>query len=214
MRYLILIAVTFLLFSCETTEIENAEMVVEKARTIDAKKIAARPDNLIEDSVLVKELSAKIILLLKDKKLKELAEFIHPKRALLFSPYAYVNEPRDVYDKTSFLKLIKSSEKIIFGFYDGSGELIELTFDEYYSKFIYNADYANAPQIAYNQFLASGNSLNNLKEFFSNAHFVEYYFLGFDKKYEGMDWQTLRLVFQKMDKQFYLIAIVHDQWTI
>jgi len=214
MRYLILIAVTFLLFSCETTEIENAETVVEKARTIDAKKVAARPDNLIEDSVLVKELSAKIILLLKDKKLKELAEYINPQSALLFSPYAYVGEDSYVVNKEAYLELLESDQLHIFGFYDGSGEPIELTFDEYYSKFIYNADYANAPQIAYNQFLASGNSLNNLKEVYPDAHFVEYYFSGFDKKYEGMDWQTLRLVFQKMDKQFYLIAIVHDQWTI
>ncbi len=29
-----------------------------------------------------------------------------------------------------------------------------------------------------------------------------------------MDWCSLRLVFEKWGAQYYLVGVVHDQWTI
>jgi len=43
---------------------------------------------------------------------------------------------------------------------------------------------------------------------------VEYHFPGFDKKYEGMDWASLRLVLIEAKDGWKLVGIVHDQWTI
>jgi (p)ppGpp synthase/HD superfamily hydrolase len=43
---------------------------------------------------------------------------------------------------------------------------------------------------------------------------VEYHFSGFDPKYEGMDWRSLRLVFEEKDNIWHLVGIIHDQWTI
>jgi hypothetical protein len=43
---------------------------------------------------------------------------------------------------------------------------------------------------------------------------VEYHFSGFDKKFEGMDWASLKLVFENSNNEWYLVGIVHDQWTI
>jgi hypothetical protein len=37
---------------------------------------------------------------------------------------------------------------------------------------------------------------------------------GFDPEYEGMDWRSLRLVFEKKNDIWYLVGIIHDQWTI
>lgn len=45
-------------------------------------------------------------------------------------------------------------------------------------------------------------------------NYVEYHFPGFEKKYEGKDWKSLRLVFEKKNDRWYLVGIVHDQWTI
>ncbi|HEV8269657.1 MAG TPA: hypothetical protein VGQ04_00050, partial [Chitinophagaceae bacterium] len=65
-----------------------------------------------------------------------------------------------------------------------------------------------------NKFIGAGNSLNNLEMVYKNCDFTESNFSGFDKKYEGMDWKTLRLVFKERNKRFYLIGIIHDEWTI
>jgi hypothetical protein len=42
---------------------------------------------------------------------------------------------------------------------------------------------------------------------------VEYYFPGFDLQLQGMDWRSLRLVFTLYDNTWYLVGIIHDQWT-
>ena len=79
---------------------------------------------------------------------------------------------------------------------------------------MYDADFLNAPEISLNKTVSKGNSLNNIDSVYKNCVYTEFYFPGFDKKYEGMDWKSLKLVFKKANNNFYLIAIVHDQWTI
>jgi hypothetical protein len=43
---------------------------------------------------------------------------------------------------------------------------------------------------------------------------VEYHFSGFVEDYGGMDWVSLRLVFIEEEGSWFLVGIVHDQWTI
>jgi len=43
---------------------------------------------------------------------------------------------------------------------------------------------------------------------------VEYHFPGIDPQYGGLDWRSLRLVFQQSGGEWYLVGIIHDQWTI
>jgi len=97
---------------------------------------------------------------------------------------------------------------------DGSGTPIELKFKDYYPLFVYSADFANPDQKAFNQSIGQGNTINNLTAYYPGAEFVEYHFTGFDPQLEGKDWQSLRLVFLIQNGKYYLIGIVHDQWTI
>jgi hypothetical protein len=71
-----------------------------------------------------------------------------------------------------------------------------------------------AEQIGYNTVLGHGNSLNNSFEIYKDSIIVEYYFSGLDPQYEGMDWRSLRLVFEEKDDIWYIVGIIHDQWTI
>ena len=47
---------------------------------------------------------------------------------------------------------------------------------------------------------------------------MEAHFPGFDKKFGGMDWESLRLVFEEVatdgGSELMLVGIVHDEWTI
>ena len=62
--------------------------------------------------------------------------------------------------------------------------------------------------------MKQGNSVNNLKEIYPNRHFIDYHFSGFDQKLKGMDWTSLRLVIEKQNGEYFLVAVIHDQWTI
>ena len=89
-----------------------------------------------------------------------------------------------------------------------------LTIEEYFKKFIYAADFLNAEKVSINQKNGQGNSINNIVEIYKPCDFVESHFAGFDKSLGGMDWQSLRLVFKKYNDKYYLVGVVHDQWTI
>jgi len=102
----------------------------------------------------------------------------------------------------------------VWGAYDGTGDPINLTFEGYYNKFIYDVDFANAKIIGNNTVVGHGNSLINISEVYPGAVFIEYHFPGFDPQYNGMDWRSLRLIFEEKDGAWYIVGIVHDQWTI
>ena len=91
--------------------------------------------------------------------------------------------------------------------------IIVLSISNYFANYVYDADFVNAEKKGYDKIIGKGNSLNNLFEIYPLAHFSESHFTGFNKKYAGMDWKSLRLVFQPYKNSFYLVAIIHDQWT-
>jgi len=173
-------------------------------------------DNINKDSILLK-LSHDVLIAIKNKKYDSLEEFIHPEEGLRLSPYAYVDTLHDVLlSRTRFVEEAKNKKhnRILWGFFDGSGEPILMTLNEYMNKFVYDVDFINPEKFVINKFIGSGNSINNLLTFYKDCDFTESHFSGFDRKYEGMDWRSLRLVFKKFNNKYYLVAIIHDQWTI
>jgi hypothetical protein len=161
------------------------------------------------------ELRAKqVIAAIKTKNMSKLAVFVHPTKGLRFSPYSYINTKEDsIFKATQLKNLLASRKHYLWGTFDGSGEPIRMTFANYYKRFIYDKDFANAPVIGYNEIARQGNSTNNLGEIYPNSIFVEYHFSGTEKN-SGMDWRSLRLVFEKKGGAWFLVGIIHDQWTI
>jgi len=98
--------------------------------------------------------------------------------------------------------------------YDGTGDPIGLTPAQYCQRFIYDRDYTQAREVSYNRPLGQGNSLNNSLAVYPRAAIVEYHFPGFDPQYGGMDWRSLRLVFERKGRAWYLVGIIHAEWTI
>ena len=104
--------------------------------------------------------------------------------------------------------------KHLWGDYDGTGDPIRLTFSAYYRRFIFDADFSGAKP-TYNAPPAAANTTrDNLREEYPNAIVVETPVSGRDPEREGMDHATLRLVFEQHKDRWYLVHIVHDQWTI
>jgi len=169
--------------------------------------------NSVENPLLMDSL--KIASILKDQDMTALAEYIDPEQGLRFSPYGYINVKTDLlFTEKQLPDLFADSKIYTWGAYDGSGDPINLTFSEYYNEFIYDYDYLNADTIGNNHIVGHGNSLINIEEAYPDSVFVEFYFPGFEEEYAGMDWSSLRLIFQEKYDLRYLVGIVHDQWTI
>ncbi|HZK27178.1 MAG TPA: spore gernimation protein GerMN, partial [Thermoclostridium sp.] len=126
-----------------------------------------------------------------------------------------VEVEKDIVLSAEQIKEALDSEQLyIWGAYDGIGEPIELTFAEYMARFVYNQDFLIADEVLFDQYFERGNTINNVFDAYANAHVLEYYYRGFNPEYEGMDWESLKLVFEQKDGKWYLTGVVHDQWTI
>ena len=159
-----------------------------------------------------------VLMLIKSRNVAKLSALVHPRKGLRFSPYHSVNLQKGgdrVFTRNQFKSLLADKKRYRWGEDDGSGDPIRLTFAGYQRKFVYDHDYLRAPDVTYNSAsLSSGNLINNIRESYPAAIIVEYHFPGFEEKYGGMDWTSLWLVFEKQGSEWYLVGLVHGEWTI
>lgn len=180
----------------------------------EKKEVLDKDTNELTKS-MVEDYAKEAMLALKEKDMDKLSKLIHPEKGVRFSPYTYVEKDKDLVFTAEKVKgLMEDTKKYTWGVYDGIGEPIELTFADYYEKFVYDADFIKAPQVGYNKAIGNGNTINNSFEFYKNSIIIEYHFPGIEEKYEGMDWRSLKLVFEKHKDKWYIVGIIHDQWTI
>ena len=184
----------------------------------DIGEVNNKENQIIEPEAareIIEETSNKLIYAFSIKDFETISNYVHPTKGVRFTPYTYVDLERDlVFNKKEIKNFLDDKKVYLWGYYDGSGEEIKLTAGEYYSKFIYSKDFKNAEKIGYNEVLSFGNALENQFEVYDNPIVVEYYFSGFEPEYEGLDWQSLRLVFEKYENNWYLVGVIHNQWTI
>ncbi len=154
------------------------------------------------------------IELIKAKDWAGLATMVHPEAGVRFSPYPHVEMDSDkVFTNQQVAALASDTTEYEWGAYDGSGDPIRLTFDGYYQRFIYDKDFAQAPMIGRDQIIGVGNAIENVKAAYPNARFIEFHFPG-TEEYNGIDWRSLKLVLQQQGDTWYLIGIIHGEWTI
>lgn len=168
-----------------------------------------------EAEALIADRADEVLHALAVQDMQTVAAYVHPEKGVRFTPYTFVNEDDHlVFMPEELENAFASSAEYTWGAYDGSGEPIKLTFAEYYDEFIFDHDYREADQVSYNEQLFTGNATNNAPQVYPGSIIVEYHFDGFEEQYEGMDWSSLRLVFQEHNDDWMLVGIIHDQWTI
>lgn len=203
-----LICIAFLISSCGNNKQEKTAV-----KDTIAKAQVPNSDEFVEkDSI--KAIGQQVLISLKENNLKELIKYFS-EDGVLFSPYGYIDSARSKkLSPDDFINAINKNWILTWGSYDGTGEPIKLTVKAYLKKFVYNADYVDAEAIGFDEVMKQGNSTNNLKDIYPNKHFIDYHFSGFDQKLKGIDWTSLRLVFEKRNGEYFLVAIIHDQWTV
>ncbi|NLY11219.1 MAG: hypothetical protein GX020_06005 [Firmicutes bacterium] len=178
----------------------------------------SKSDGIIEPQLaknIIENRANEVLLALHAKNTEAIAKLVHPVKGVRFTPYTFVSLERDVVFSAEKMKTFFDDKEIYhWGYYDGTGNEIRLTPSEYYHRFVYSADFTKADQVGYNEVLSRGNILENQFEVYHKPIIVEYYFQGFNPDYGGLDWCSLRLVFEKFLGKWYLVGLIHNQWTI
>jgi hypothetical protein len=166
--------------------------------------------------VSIEARATEVVAALKTRDDARLAALVHPGKGVRFTPYGFVRADQDVVlRREQIARAFGDSTIRTWGIADGGGEPLTFTFGQYYRRFVYDADFAAAPVVRYDQPPAhSGNTPNNIAQAYPGARWVEFHFPGIDPKYEGMDWRSLWLVFELDDGEWLLTGIVHGSWTI
>ena len=89
-----------------------------------------------------------------------------------------------------------------------------MTISQYFETYVFNTDYTKAPQIGVDQIMMGGNALENLTEAYPNCRFIDFCFPQLDAANQGLDWCSLKLVFEPGETNWLLVGIIHSQWTI
>lgn len=163
----------------------------------------------------IKTKAFEVIQTIKCKNFDKLADYVHPEKGLRFTPYTHVDLEEDVVmTQEQVSNFFNNDKKYLWGVYDGSGTPIILTPAVYYDLFIYTQDFFQAEEVRFNKPVETLNTYENHYQIYENPIVVEYYFSGFNPRFEGMDWESLRLVFEEYEDEWKLVGIIHNQWTI
>lgn len=146
---------------------------------------------------------------------KKLAALAHPEKGVRFSPGAYVDVASDVvFSRAQIETFWADNKSYIWGFADGTGDPINMTPSQYCRVYIMSRDFLNPSSINSNNDRASGNTSNNAAIVYPNGTRVEYYIEPSIRDGEQqLDWAALRLVFERSGDDWFLVAVIHDEWT-
>lgn len=204
LHFLLLVAVSTLLFSCNSGNTNNSNQNDSIAKVNAQKKTEA---DLIS-------LSDKILITIKEKNFNAFAEFIHPTEGIRFSAFAFIDIKGDkILQKNEIIELSKNNKDYTWGIHEAIGDPIVSNIKKYFEEFVYDVDFLVKAQKQVNQATNTGNSIGNIKEIYPQSDFVEYHFKGENPEYAGLDWRNLTLIFKKENNNFYLIGITHGEWT-
>ncbi len=177
-----------------------------------------RGDHDVPDpaSETIEAAATSAVAAIRDRDFDALADRAHPEKGVRFTPYAYVQPDADRSLLPAAIRAAgQDTAAYRWGTFDGTGGPIMLTAAEYFDRFVYDADFAAVEQVGYGgDRIGRGNSIDNAAEVYPDGTVVEYHFPGFDPDFGGMDWRSLRLVFEQWDSRWYLVAVIHDEWTI
>jgi outer membrane murein-binding lipoprotein Lpp len=180
--------------------------------TLEAEIVALNNQMLITNAMTT---AYQIMELIKDEDWIALEAHVHPTAGVRFSPYQYVDAVNDQVMTANQVGVFPTNTAVLnWGTFDGSGEPINLNSSDYYSRFIYEHDFYAAPVIGNNYTVSFGNMINNITIAYPTAVFVEFYYPQFDPQYGGMDWRSLTLVLENVSGTYYLVGVVHGEWTI
>lgn len=152
-----------------------------------------------------------VLAALKARDGTKLATLVDAVKGVRFSPYPYVQVDKDVLLSAAELSGAFADPQLrTWGMTQGKGDEIRMTFTDYISSYAYDRDYLVRGDIS-NSAHGNGNTTDNTKAVYPAATLVEFYQ---PSSGNTLDWKAVRLLFEQRSGIWYLVAIVHGEWTI
>ena len=145
-----------------------------------------------------------------------LASLVHPEKSVRFSPSAYVDIETDLVFSPDQVKRFWTDRSIyVWGYAEGTGDPINMTPAQYVREYVLSRDFRHPSSINVNDDRASGNTQNNAATVYPAGTRVEYYIQPSVRDAMAQhDWAALRLVFEQIGSAWFLIGVIHDQWSV
>ena len=158
-----------------------------------------------------------ILVDMKERDYSALSRTVHPEYGVVFSPYATItlsaSNASKCFTAAQVAAFGSDNASYVWGAYDGSGEPIQMTPDEYFARFVFDKDFTAAQEIGIDYIIKSGNALENIKDTFPDIRFVDFHIPG-DETSGDTGWSSLRLGFEEYDGELMLTVILHSEWTV
>ena len=156
-----------------------------------------------------------VVRALREGDYPSVAAMLHPERGVTFTPYSTVNFETDLTFTADQIRELNSDTTVYtWGFKAGQDTPIQATLPRYLQSHVFGGDSTQAPLIAVDRVLLSGNALENLTEAYPGCRFVDFSFPGRDPASQGTDWRSLKLVFEPSETDWLLVGIIHSEWIV
>lgn len=178
------------------------------------QSVPANPRDLDYQKLLAGR-EQKVIMALKQRDMNALAAYVHPGKGVRFSPYIFINPDSDlVFSAERIRWFFQDRKERIWGYYEDTATPLKLTNEAYFKSYIYDDNYVFADKINFNREIKGSLTAGNVFEVYPKAIVVEYLCSKNGNPDEDSAWRDLKLVFTAEEKTWYLVGIIHDQWTI
>ncbi|MDR1156994.1 MAG: hypothetical protein LBK75_01605 [Oscillospiraceae bacterium] len=173
-----------------------------------------KPADVSTSSAALVENAFTVVNCLKQEDFAKLADWVHPEKGILFVPYSTVLPERNLLFTAAEVRRFASDKNVyIWGVTDGEGAPIQSTPVDFFRRYLNNRDYTQASVVGVNTLIKTGNATENVAEAFPEARFVELNISMLDPAQEGLDWSSLKIVFENVRGAYKVVAIIHSQWT-
>lgn len=167
------------------------------------------------DSATLLNTACLTVSALKSRNYVTLASYVHPQKGVTFTPFSTVRLEKDInLSSVQISQLERDRTTYVWGERNGSNSLIELTIPKYFDQFVFDRDYTKAPRVGIDEVVITGNALENLPDAYPGCRFVDFTFPAKDPGDKAPNWSSLKLVFEPGEYQWYLVGIIHSQWTV
>lgn len=165
------------------------------------------------DNTELLALSADILSALKTEDWSTLSTYVDTERGVTFTPQSTVDFTTDLTFSADALKTAaQDSTTYVWGVSSGTNEPIRMTITDYFQTYVWDQDYSAASEIGLDTVIHTGNAVENVASAYEDCRFLDFYFPGSEDS--GEDWSALKLVFTWSNQQWYLVGIVHSEWTL
>lgn len=208
------ILLILLLTACANNKSDKTGQPTDSSSLKTDSTPAVKMDTPVIDGAILSFARDSVLPLMEAKDYAGIARFIGDE-GIFFSPYGLADTTKSkVLSRQQYLELVKNNKQVLWGHADGTGDPIRLSIPQYFKKYVYDVAFLKAEQTAVNKLIDPDSSFSKVPAVFANHPFVQFYFSGFNKEYEGMDWKSLLLVFKQQQSTYYLVAVIHNQWKI